>query len=126
MCVCDYNYARNKTMESECKNNREVEYGSLGENLELLKRISPINHIDNIKSPLFIIQGDTDERVPLQESIQMYEKLKKKGLDCELLRFADEGHGITKLRNKLIAYPRVVTWLQGIIKKTSDADNSIW
>jgi len=94
---------------------REVEYGSLEHDIETLTRISPIHKIDNISAPLFIIQGDNDERVPLSESIQMYEKLKEKGLKVRLMRFADEGHGLAKLENKIKAYSRVLVWLNEIV-----------
>ncbi|MFW9890032.1 MAG: S9 family peptidase, partial [Candidatus Thorarchaeota archaeon] len=47
---------------------RESEYGSLENDLEVLKMISPIHKINHITAPLFIIQGDNDERVPLSES----------------------------------------------------------
>ena len=94
---------------------RETEYGSLEHDYELLKRISPINHVDKIKAPLFIIQGDNDERVPLSESLQIYEKVKQKGIPVRLLRFADEGHGITKLQNKIEAYTQVLEWLNEIL-----------
>ncbi|MHA2355723.1 MAG: S9 family peptidase [Candidatus Thorarchaeota archaeon] len=94
---------------------REAEYGSLEHDRELLESISPSNKIDRISAPLFIIQGDNDERVPLSESIQIYESLKEKGLEVELMRFADEGHGLAKLNNRIKAYTRVVEWLQEIV-----------
>lgn len=94
---------------------REAEYGSLEYDMKTLVRVSPIHKIENIQAPLMIIQGDNDERVPLSESIQMYEKLKEKGLQVELMRFADEGHGIAKLNNKIKAYSRVMQWLQEIV-----------
>ncbi|NHJ14290.1 MAG: S9 family peptidase [Candidatus Thorarchaeota archaeon] len=94
---------------------REGEYGSLDQDIEILKAISPIHKIENISAPLFIIQGDNDERVPLSESLQMYEKLKEKGLEVELMRFADEGHGLAKLENRIKAYSRVVEWLKEIV-----------
>eukprot|EP01084_Bolivina_argentea_P186363 321259_1 len=95
---------------------RESEYGSLKYDMDVLIKISPIHKINNIKCPLFIIQGDNDERVPLSESIQIYEKLKEKQLDTVLLRFDDEGHGVTKLKNKIVAYGRVLKWLINIVK----------
>ncbi len=94
---------------------REAEYGSLEHDLETLEKVSPIHKIDRISAPLFIIQGDNDERVPLSESIQMYEKLKKKGLPVKMLRFADEGHGLAKLKNRITAYSEVVNWLKEIV-----------
>jgi dipeptidyl aminopeptidase/acylaminoacyl peptidase len=97
------------------RKHREGEYGSLEDDYEMLQSISPIHKIDRIQSPLFIIQGDNDERVPLSESIQMYEKLKENGLEVKLLRFADEGHGIVKTKNRILAYSQVVTWLDTVI-----------
>ncbi len=94
---------------------RECEYGSLEKDIDTLVKISPINRIDKIAAPLFIIQGDNDERVPLSESVQMYEKLKDKGLPVRMMRFADEGHGLAKLSNKIKAYSEVVTWLREVI-----------
>lgn len=94
---------------------RESEYGSLDEDYDTLVKISPIHKVDQIKAPLFIIQGDNDERVPLSESIQIFESLQKRGIECKLLRFADEGHGVVKLKNKLKAYPEVLNWLQSIV-----------
>jgi dipeptidyl aminopeptidase/acylaminoacyl peptidase len=94
---------------------RESEYGSLEHDRDLLESISPNNKIERISAPLFIIQGDNDERVPLSESIQIYDGLKEKGLEVELMRFADEGHGLAKLENRIKAYTRVVEWLTEIL-----------
>ncbi len=94
---------------------REAEYGSLENDRELLHSISPIHKVDKIKSALFIIQGDNDERVPLSESLQMYDNLFAKGLPVKLLRFADEGHGVVKRSNKIKAYSEVVNWLNKVL-----------
>ncbi|MFW9920693.1 MAG: prolyl oligopeptidase family serine peptidase [Candidatus Thorarchaeota archaeon] len=94
---------------------RESEYGSLETHVEVLKKISPIHKVNRILCPLFIIQGDNDERVPLSESIQIYEMVKAKGIPVEMMRFADEGHGLSKLSNRIKAYSRVVEWLKEIV-----------
>jgi dipeptidyl aminopeptidase/acylaminoacyl peptidase len=94
---------------------REAEYGSLEKDLDVLERISPIHKVDRISAPLFIIQGDNDERVPLSESLQMYKRLKAKGLGVKLRRFADEGHGLAKLENRIRAYSEVLEWLEKIV-----------
>ena len=53
--------------------------------------------------------------MPLSESLQIYESLKEKGLAVEPMRFADEGHGLAKLENRIKAYTRVVEWLEEIV-----------
>ncbi|MBD3408298.1 MAG: prolyl oligopeptidase family serine peptidase [Candidatus Lokiarchaeota archaeon] len=94
---------------------REAEYGSLEHDMETLRKISPIHKVDKIAAPLFIIQGDNDERVPLSESIQIYEELKEKGLETKMLRFSDEGHGLAKRKNRILAYSNVLEWLKEIV-----------
>jgi dipeptidyl aminopeptidase/acylaminoacyl peptidase len=97
---------------------REAEYGSLSEDLELLESISPIHKFDQIKAPLFILQGDNDERVPLSESTQMYEHLKERGIPVEFMRFDNEGHGITYIENKLKAYPAILKWMKDLVTQS--------
>jgi dipeptidyl aminopeptidase/acylaminoacyl peptidase len=94
---------------------REAEYGSLEHDMETLVKISPIHKVDRIKCPLFIIQGDNDERVPLSESLQIYESVKQRGIETKMLRFADEGHGLAKLENRISAYTEVLQWLKAIV-----------
>ena len=95
--------------------NREAEYGSLKNDYEFLKSISPINAIDNVKAPLLIVHGANDPRVPLFEAQQMEEKIKKNGGEVELIVYPDEGHGISKHKNKVDLYPKIVAFLERII-----------
>ena len=95
---------------------REAEYGSLDKHRDLLYSISPINHVKNIKSPLFVIHGANDPRVPLSEAEQIVKKLKELGRKVELLVYEDEGHGLSKLKNKLDAYPKVVNFLKEVFE----------
>ncbi len=97
--------------------NREAEYGSLEKNREFLKSISPINSLDKIKAPLLVIHGANDPRVPLSEAEQIETKLKEHGKAVELLIYLDEGHGLSKLKNRLDAYPKVVEFLEKVLTK---------
>jgi dipeptidyl aminopeptidase/acylaminoacyl peptidase len=90
---------------------RIPEYGDPDRDAELLRRISPINHMDRIAAPLIVIHGDNDPRVPLSEAEQVVAAAQSRGLPVQFLRFADEGHGIVKLANKLVAYGAVADFL---------------
>ena len=90
---------------------REAEYGYLDHDQEILKEFSPINSIESVKAPLFIIHGANDPRVPLSEAEQMAERLKMLGREVELLVYPDEGHGLEKLKNRIDAYPKVAAFL---------------
>jgi dipeptidyl aminopeptidase/acylaminoacyl peptidase len=95
---------------------REAEYGSLEKDREFLKSISPINSVEKIKAPLFVIHGANDPRVPLSEAEQMVSRLGELGRDVEIAVYEDEGHGISKLKNRLDVYPKVVEFLNRVIK----------
>ena len=95
---------------------REAEYGSLEKDRDFLQKISPANHADKIKAPLFIIHGANDPRVPLSETEQMVEKIKSNNGTVELLVYEDEGHGLSKLKNRLEAYPKVIEFINRIVK----------
>lgn len=90
---------------------RITEYGDPERDADLLHRISPINHLDRMKAPLMVIHGDNDPRVPLNETEQVVEEVRRRGVPVEMLRFADEGHGVVKLANKLVAYPAIGVFL---------------
>jgi dipeptidyl aminopeptidase/acylaminoacyl peptidase len=81
---------------------RITEYGDPEKDRDALKELSPITYLDRIKAPLLMIQGVSDPRVPVGEAIQMYEAMKAKGLDSQLILFADEGHGSVKRENQVL------------------------
>jgi dipeptidyl aminopeptidase/acylaminoacyl peptidase len=95
---------------------REVEYGRLDKDIDFLRRISPIRKIDRIKTPLFVISGKNDPRVPYSEGEQMVAGLKKRGAIVEYKLYDDEGHGISKLKNRIDLYPRVADFLDRYMK----------
>lgn len=95
---------------------REVEYGFLDKDIEFLRSISPIAKVDRIKTPLFVIHGKNDPRVPYTEAEQLVEALKKRNMSVEYKLFDDEGHGISKLKNRLELYPLVADFLDKYMK----------
>lgn len=91
--------------------NREAEYGSLAHHRDVLERISPIHKADRITMPLLVIAGDNDPRVPLFESEQIVEKVGANGGVVEFLHYADEGHSISKLPNRIDSFSRMAAFL---------------
>ena len=65
-----------------------------------------------------LVHGANDPRVPLSEAEQIHHALVGRGVRCELLVYADEGHGLQKLANRLDAYPRVVSFIDQILGGT--------
>jgi len=91
---------------------REAEYGSLAEDREFLESISPINSVDRIAAPLFVLHGANDPRVPVEEARQVADEARKQGVPVRTLIFEDEGHGLSKLDNRIEAYREIVDFLE--------------
>jgi len=95
---------------------REAEYGSLARDRDFLARISPATHLDRLAAPLIVLHGANDPRVPLSEAEQVVAALQARNIPVEFLVFPDEGHGIVKRQNKLVAYPAIVAFLEKHVK----------
>ena len=94
------------------RSHRESEYGSLEKHRDVLRRVSPIHKVDKIVAPLMVIHGANDPRVPVSEAEQIVESLTKRGVPVQYLHYEDEGHGLSKLKNKLDCYPQVAEFLK--------------
>lgn len=93
------------------REHRMAEYGDLEKDRELLEKISPINHIHNIRAPLLVVHGANDPRVPISETEQIVAALRTRNIPVQYLRYADEGHGLSKLANRLDAYTKMADFL---------------
>jgi dipeptidyl aminopeptidase/acylaminoacyl peptidase len=94
---------------------REAEYGPLTDQAFLLE-ISPITKVGNIKAPLLIVHGENDPRVPVGEARQMAQAIAAQGGVVDTLIFADEGHGASKLANRLVYYRKMVDFFDEYLK----------
>lgn len=100
-----------KTTSPWRRKHREAEFGTIEKDGEFFDRIDPLNHTDRITSPLMVLHGANDPRVPIKESEQIVKKLKEQNHPVMYIRFEDEGHSIVKLKNKIIAYTSMVHFL---------------
>ena len=78
-----------------------------------MREVSPVYHVDKIKAPLFIAQGANDPRVNKDESDQMVEAMKAKGVDVEYMVKENEGHGFHNEENRFDFYRAMEKFLAG-------------
>ena len=78
-----------------------VEYGDPKTQADLLRRLSPLGKIDQIKSPTMVQHGANDTNVPVVEAEQVVKNLKDRGVPVEFILFPDEGHGWRKTNNRI-------------------------
>jgi dipeptidyl aminopeptidase/acylaminoacyl peptidase len=78
----------------------------------LLQENSPALNADKIKAPLFVAQGAKDPRVNINESDQIVDALKKRGIDVEYMVREDEGHGFQNEENRFAFYEAMEKFLE--------------
>jgi esterase/lipase len=74
---------------------------------DMLLERSPKTYLANLTSPLMIIQGKNDPRVPEPESAEIAADLRKRGVQVDYLVFEDEGHDVLRFKNRVTCYSRI-------------------
>ena len=65
-----------------------------------LEAISPLNNVEKISVPMFVVQGENDPRVPVTEAEQIVEALREQGQPVWYMNALNEGHGYRKKENR--------------------------
>jgi dipeptidyl aminopeptidase/acylaminoacyl peptidase len=86
------------------------------ESRALREKWSPSNYIQNIKTPMLLVQGAKDFRVPEGQAFQLFSALQRRGVPSKLLYFPDEGHWVLKPQNSQLWYKTVLGWLDDHVK----------
>ena len=86
--------------------------GDLEKNKALYADRSPINFVNQIKAPLYLLAGGNDPRCPKEEAQQVVDAVKKSGGVVEYKVYENEGHGFAKVENQIDAYKRVADFLK--------------
>lgn len=86
-------------------------------NKAMYERWSPHNFVANFKTPILVIHGELDYRVPIGEGLQLYTAVQRRGVDSKLLIFPDEGHWVLKPQNSQLWHHTVLGWLDKYLKK---------
>jgi alpha-beta hydrolase superfamily lysophospholipase len=89
----------------------DVRMGNMDADSALNYKCSPLFHVDNIKAPLLIGQGQNDPRVNVRESDQIAAAMRAKNLPVEYIVYADEGHGFARPENRMDFYGRAENFL---------------
>ena len=103
--------------ESYRRDLRRVEYGDERDPQmrEFLHRISPLTDAQRIRTPMFVIHGRNDPRVPVAEAEQIVATLKKNSVEVWSLIAENEGHGFGKKENADYAFYARVLFLERVL-----------
>lgn len=83
-----------------------------GETKDALSRFDPIRHLENAVTPMLILHGEKDYRVPVGQGLELYGLLQEKGVETRLVYYPDENHWILKRHNSLHWYHEVLGWIR--------------
>ncbi|WP_372745363.1 prolyl oligopeptidase family serine peptidase [Lutibacter sp.] len=94
----------------------ELELGLPWENAEAWERISPFNDVANITTPTLWMGGEEDWNVPILNSEQMYQAMKRLGKETQLIVYPGEYHGIKRPSFIKDRFERFIKWFDGHVK----------
>jgi dipeptidyl aminopeptidase/acylaminoacyl peptidase len=89
-------------------------YFTVPENHE---RFNPVNHVTKWKTPMLVVQGDQDFRIPTAQGLSTFTALQRRGVESKLLVFPDENHWVMKPANSLLWHHTVLGWLDQHLKQ---------
>jgi len=90
-------------------------------NRALYEKWSPLNFVQNWKTPMLIVHSQLDYRVDPSEGYQAFTALKVRGVPAKFLYFPDEGHWVLKPRNRRLWWNTVLDWLDQYLKPGATA-----
>ncbi len=85
--------------------------GSYAENSKLYERWNPVNYVENWQTPMLVIAGERDFRVPYTQGLASFTALQEQNVPAKLLVFPDENHWVLDPRNSVQWHETVFAWL---------------
>jgi dipeptidyl aminopeptidase/acylaminoacyl peptidase len=86
--------------------------GEPWEGIEVIDRWNPARYANGFATPMLVIHGEKDYRVPVSQGLECYGVLKAKGVPARLVYFPDENHWVLKPANSILWYREVQGWLK--------------
>lgn len=77
---------------------------------------SPFVHLQNVKTPVLILQGEADTTDPPGQSEELYRGLKHYGLESELVMYPREPHGLREEKHLVDRLNRILAWYERYVK----------
>ncbi|MBT8398047.1 MAG: prolyl oligopeptidase family serine peptidase, partial [Gemmatimonadetes bacterium] len=101
----------------------EREWGNPWESREIWEELSPFNGIGNVTTPSLFMGGESDWNVPILNSEQMYQALKRRGIDTRLVVYPGQPHGLRIPSYNVHRYKEYLAWYDKYVKGETIPDN---
>jgi acylaminoacyl-peptidase len=80
--------------------------------LAAMQAASPVAHLDAVRTPVLMLLGAKDRRVPPSNGLAYAHALRERGVPCRLLVFPEDEHSLAKPRTELESYMNIADWLR--------------
>jgi dipeptidyl aminopeptidase/acylaminoacyl peptidase len=87
-----------------------------GDNRETWERISPFNKVQDVTTPTLIMGGEKDWNVPILNSEQLYQALRRRGIPTQLVVYPGQSHGIGPVSYRRDRHQRYLDWYDRWVK----------
>ena len=77
---------------------------------------NPSNYIDKWNTPILIVQGGKDYRVPIEQGLQAFQAAQLRGIKSKLLYLPEENHWVVSAQNALVWQREFFSWLSETLK----------
>ncbi|MBK9741960.1 MAG: S9 family peptidase [Saprospiraceae bacterium] len=81
-------------------------------NSKTYRDFNPVHHVQKWDTPIYIIQGGRDYRIPENQGLEAFTAAQLKGLKSKLLYLPDENHWVIKPQNSLVWQREFFKWLK--------------
>jgi dipeptidyl aminopeptidase/acylaminoacyl peptidase len=75
-------------------------------------QFNPINYVDKWNTPILVIQGGKDYRVPIEQGMQAFQAAQLRGIKSKLLLLPEENHWVLSAQNALVWQREFYKWLE--------------
>lgn len=87
------------------------------------ERHNPANHVSQWKTPMLVIQGALDYRVPETQALATFTALQRQGIPSQFLHYPDENHWVLQPANSIQWHQTVEAWLDRWTGESAQTDS---
>ncbi len=86
---------------------------------QLYEKFNPVNFVSKWRTPMLVIHGEQDFRIPYSQGLGVFTALQRRGIESRLLVFPNENHWVQKPANSIQWHHAVLDWLDAHLKDSA-------